>query len=733
MPRRKAKQKDEGLPITKLLLPAKEKQWGELNDRDARQRFLRDAVRRYDQGYTAWTENFELALNDVKLTYGSRWPKGMAADRKADNRPTLDLNREPGLIDRTVGDFEQKPPGIKITGANEDAHIRKIASQNGKKTYSYGQAMAGIVRSIEAQSDAMSHYKMAYQHMCDGGFSWLRVLNQYCADDTMDQELRIKWIRNRFSVIVDPSAIDSPQLVESMNWAFISRWMSREEFNARYPDAAIADLAASKEMLGDSYASWRKEDQVMVSEYFYRIPMRDKLYKLSDGRLVYHSEINEIVDELMADGVTIVKSRDVIRYKVMWSLINGSEVLEPPQETPFSPYIPLIPVLGKEHSEADDVTYRGLCRYIHDASFMHEAMMSAATERVALTPTAQWTGDERSIKKYRDIWYRANSGGHEFLPFETIAGVNRPERLDPPAMPAAEINMAAMAADEVKDISNIYDAALGNVSNEISGKAIRERVAQTEKANNFGSNFAKALPWVGRVLVVAIPRVYDGTRAVRLLDVDGSEDWIEINTPVEDEETKKLVVVNDLGIGKYDVTYDIGPSYATMKQQAQDGMIEFVRNIPQIGAVAADIIADMQDWPLKDRFANRIRRALINEAHLTDEEKEEAGMMNDEPSPPGPEQVIAEAKATAEVAKADATKAKAEADVMLAGHKVASQVAGDGAAAQGNAMQHGEGGGSDDLKKAIVEEVEDRLLMILAKMFPERLQASGSQRQKSVE
>ena len=51
-------------------------------------------------------------------------------------------------------------------------------------------------------------------------------------------------------------------------------------------------------------------------------------------------------------------------------------------------------------------------------------------------------------------------------------------REPPPDIPAALVQESAIASDEMKATTGIYDAALGARSNEISGVAIRARESQ---------------------------------------------------------------------------------------------------------------------------------------------------------------------------------------------------------------------------------------------------------------
>jgi hypothetical protein len=74
----------------------------------------------------------------------------------------------------------------------------------------------------------------------------------------------------------------------------------------------------------------------------------------------------------------------------------------------------------------------------------------------------------------------------------------------------------------------------------------------------------------------------------------------------------------DLKVGKYDIVVETGPSYSTKRVEAAESMMAFVQAVPGAAAVAADLIAEAQDWPKADAIAKRLKRAIP--ANLTEGE-----------------------------------------------------------------------------------------------------------------
>jgi hypothetical protein len=155
-----------------------------------------------------------------------------------------------------------------------------------------------------------------------------------------------------------------------------------------------------------------------------------------------------------------------------------------------------------------------------------------------------------------------------------------------------------------------------------SGRAIRELNRNANLgAYHFIDNFGRALKNTGIVLMDLIPYKYDTRRIVSILDESGEDDRIVIDpnlqqahseaigrTP-ESNQPKKISLFNPK-IGRYQVTVTIGPSYATKRIEAAESQIDFLKAVPQLAPVLADLVAKNSDWDGADEFAARIAKTL---------------------------------------------------------------------------------------------------------------------------
>ena len=337
-----------------------------------------------------------------------------------------------------------------------------------------------------------------------------------------------------------------------------------------------------------------------------------KLYLLETGQVV----------EKMEGPLRVVAERKATMTVVKHALLSGAEVLRGAAEWPGRD-IPIIAVTGEEVHDGERVVRSGVIRYAKDAQRMYNYWRSAQTEVVALQPKAPFLATPRQVEGFEAFWKTANTDNRSYLPYNPDPEApGAPQRQQPPVPASGMMQEIALAADDMKATTGIYDAALGDRSNETSGVAIRQRQMEADVSTSiYADNMAKAIEQAGRILVDMIPKIYDGERVVRILGEDGAEDLAAVNAYAGfDEITGQPLYANSLESGKYAVKVSTGPSYSTRRQESAEQMIQFIQAGPQAGQVAGDLIAKAQDWPGSDMLAERLKSLLP--PGLADEEED---------------------------------------------------------------------------------------------------------------
>lgn len=599
--------------------------------------FLQMVRENVAEGYNFWEEVFKQAEDDVRFRAGDQWPDYAKKDREASARPMLVFNDLPQYLSQIIGDQRQNRTSIQIAPADDTGASTEVVDTNGKKLKA-AEAYEGLIRNIEYRSGAEAHYDTAYEHAVDGGFGWLRVLTEYSTPTSFDLDIRIKSLKNRWSAMIDPT-FDEPDASDA-EWGIVGDWMHEHQFRKLYPKALVGQLAA------DPAGWWGTKERIAVCEYFQRYAVERTLLLLQSGQVVFLDEHDE--RDLRAVGV--VRERKVQTHKIQWFKLTSMSVLRGPVDVPCST-VPIVPVFGREVRGRDFVTFESLIRHAKDPKRADNFWMTAATERVALSPNAPWLVTPKMIEGFEGQWAAANRGTPAYLTYNPD-GALTPTRQQPGTMPVAELQMAAAMTDKVKSAVGMYDAALGARSNETSAKAIMVRQRESDVGSfQFIDNLSRAIRRIGILCTEMIPRVYDGTRTVRLRFADGSGTYVRVNEPQDGK------VINDLSVGAFDVVVKTGPSFTTQREEAANALTEFVRAVPSIGPIVMDKLVTAMDWPGAQEIADRLKMQLPPHM-LSDEDRERLAEKMPEPQP-SPE-------AMAQMAEAEASKMKAEADMASA-------------------------------------------------------------------
>ena len=147
---------------------------------------------------------------DIEFTYNindGQWNAADAENRRNAGRPYLSMNKLHKFASQVVNAEKGVPNLDDIIPVDDqgDIEVAKIYNE--------------LIEYIEYQSQAEDVYCGAAKHAVAGGFGYWRILTAY-ADDSFDQELYLRAIKNPLNVSLDPRG----------NYAFIWEVVPEEEF-----------------------------------------------------------------------------------------------------------------------------------------------------------------------------------------------------------------------------------------------------------------------------------------------------------------------------------------------------------------------------------------------------------------------------------------------------------------------------------------------------------------------
>jgi hypothetical protein len=578
---------------------------------------LATARARLDMAVSALAESREDEIDDLRFYAGSpdnhwQWPADVLATRGAvqgqtiNARPCLTINKLPQHVRQVTNDQRQNRPGAKVIPVDDNADVEVADIFN------------GMIRHIEYMSDADVAYDTACENQVSYGEGYLRLLTEYCDDNTFDQDIKIGRVRNSFSVYMDPT-IQDPTGADA-KYCFVTEDVTKAEFERMYPDASPITTLQSLGVGDQSISNWLNEDTVRIADYYY-IDFDPATLNLYPGNATAFEGTPED-KQLRAIYGKPKKSRQSDRQKVKYCKINGYEILE--EREWAGKYIPVIRIVGNEFEVDGRLYVSGLVRNAKDAQRMYNYWVSQEAEMLALAPKAPFIGYGGQFEGYETNWKTANTQNWPYLEVNPDVTDGQggmlplPQRAQPPMASSGLLQAKAGASEDIKSTTGQYNASLGMGSNERSGKAILARQREGDVGTyHYGDNLARGVRHVARQLVDLIPKIYDTQRIARIIGEDGETKMIKIN-PEQEQPVNKIVdergivmeKIYNPGVGKYDVVAITGPGYATKRQEALEAMAQLLQGNPQLWAVAGDLFVKNMDWPGAQEMSKRFAKTI---------------------------------------------------------------------------------------------------------------------------
>lgn len=638
------------------------------------------AKERYDDAIEANSEQFDRMREDLRFSNETRpqqWSESAIGARQG--RPCLTLNRTAQFIRQIVNDGRANTPSIQVVPADEYANAKAAEKLNGR------------LRHIEYASRADQAYDYALEMAVRCGLGWLRVLPSELSAELNIQEPRIHRIYDSLAVVPDTSWTEVDG--SDMEWGFVVAPMAREKFKLAFPKAT------DTHDWEDNARRWsvrsQRRDDIVVAEYFEieRTKMRKLMVAMPQGEPLPMTE-DEYWEFVRTTGIRpqLLNDFEVEERKVTWSKMTGAEELE---EIEFpSRYIPLVPVIGNELWVDGERFLSGLTRQLMDTQRMYNAEVSAYMEVMLSQPKAPFMADIRAIAGHEKAWNQLNTGNPSVLPYNGIdedqQPVPPPQRMSPPAFPAAFANGMTMAAQAMESAVGMYKANLGQQSNETSGRAIRARQMEGDTATfHYADNRAKSLEHLGRILIDMDKRLTDTARSVRTMSESGDAGLIRFDPQMPDAVKLKGNDVEAVNphIGEYDVRVKVGPAFLTQRAELSQQLADMMTASPQLTPVIGPLWAEMTDMPQKDR----VRKILLAMAPppvqqaMSEDDKEQQIPPQVQMHMQQQEQLIQQMQqaiegmsqeleqAGAERERVELERLKAEADVLLRGYEAVTK------------------------------------------------------------
>jgi len=535
--------------------------------------------------------------------------------RKMTGRPRYTFDKCNPVVDGIAGEIEGADFGIRVMPSGGSA-TKPIA-----KTYD------GLIRNIQTMSNASHVYNSASRSMVEAGLGGWEIYTDYIDADSFDQDFIIKWISNyEDRVWFDTAA--TMQDMSDANHVFILDNITPDDYDERFPEGSKASIGSNRTWESYEY----KPDFITVGRILYKKSMDLELVLMSDGAVFEdNDDFKKVVDDKAAQGITEKGRRKKKGHKVMSRMFDATAFLNDAQDTVFKD-LPIAPVFGNFKVREGKILYRGAIEKLMDAQRTYNYARSREIEDVALSPPAVTWASRVQLTNVAD---RKAAEEMSVSAKRVYLYTPDPESPGPPMMtggPTASPGVQQAALNSLSDIQTSSARAPlqnGDIEQSLSGVAINALNSRSDTATiKYFKSREIAQCYTAKVLINAIPNLYDSSSQKRILNEDGSYEMIELNEMTVDEKTGQPVFLNDLSQGKYDVTCEVGDMFANRQQETVKALNELSVVVPGLGEMTADIMLQNISAPGVEIAAERVRNRMLQsgaipESQYTKEEKEQ--------------------------------------------------------------------------------------------------------------
>lgn len=532
------------------------------------------------------------------------------AKKRRSGRPMLTENRCPSFIRQVTNQVRQSRPQVRVL---------PVDGQGDKYT---AEILEGLIRNIEANSRADLAYDQATDLAAQCGRGYWKVTTEYQGEG-FDQDIVIQAVPDPLSIVDDPDAL-SPDKADR-KFAFEVEKVPREEYKDRY-GVEPTSWEEAQSALGEYAENWGDEKFVFVANYWRVVTEKQKLYRMTDGKIVpdpkryvadfiASAKMRVALDPsaiLMMPAVPpkVKDSRDYVKKRVEWFCIDGMRAHSKGEWA--GQYIPLIYTTCEQARIAGKWRTKGLTYDGTDLVKANNYLLSAQIENIALTPKVPFIGPKGAFESDKSKWNNVNQEAYSYIEYDTVDDMDGKPLPPPQRAEGVKANpeissVRAGVIDGQRSVVGLMGASLGDAGPEVAFKAIEARQSRGDTAVfHVMDNLVRAVRYGGMVIVDLIPRVYDAARIVRIIQPDGEPMMQAINQM--DPNTGKAI---SFAAGKYDVTVSAGPAFETQRQRDNEALVALADKVPAIAQAAPDLLAkNLLSGPDADKIVQRVEKMV---------------------------------------------------------------------------------------------------------------------------
>lgn len=497
-------------------------------------------------------------------------------------------------------------------------HYRAIVSPNGggsdiTKAREREQVLRGQQRNGAAQA-----YNQARRYQLASGIHYSRIEVDYASDRGNEKEYRYADCTNTYSIFPEPAVMFGDCTFSGMKDFLIKEDVPKSQWK----DKTGEDWSYGSATFKTIWYYWRRKET-----------SKDFQFITNDGADVMGSDLfgegEPDYSQVQMDGDEPL-GRDVSSYEWEWAILLEDSKKELKRGNWLGCYPPLVACTGEKVIESmpDGTLKVHFYSLIHDAKepqIMFDIVENIKMLRLARSPYGMWKIAFESVIQKQNEEYResAVTGMIDMLykgMDENGNQIAAPEFMEPHVLDRVLLELQQQYQQQIERILGIYDAALGQKSNEKSGIAIKERAKQSNLSNyHFEFNFLEYVKQLGTVVLESMPKYLTARQQLMFVDRDDQAVVQMINQGRVSFEPNE----------RYSMMVEVEPNSDSNREAEAEALMEMAAN-PVLGPIiaktpgaAADVIKAQ-----KGKFAQQLGAKIEQAAN--DPEKQAMKQQMDE-------------------------------------------------------------------------------------------------------
>ena len=527
-----------------------------------------------EQAYTYFRPNYERYHQFMRFVYKSTLTEDDIAVLATLGRPQIEFNMMEAYISRLRGEFSRMEPGFVIRAQDgfDDIDPKLI------------DILEAHFRSILVDSDNDGFSYDVYTDLLVGGFSVVEVYTDYVSEMSMDQKICTQRAFDPTLCGFDPLARKSHK--GDGNFCFQLFPKEAEEVEREYGSNALKGLKYARSFSGFNW-SYRaaKKDIVLLCQYDKKEFKKEKITKLSNGRVVAVKHYEELLELWNQAGhieqapQPIGKTRETIIETIDRYTFSGAELIKV-EKTNFK-MLPLIffdgnsAVLRDNNDSTAEQMTRPYIYNVRDAQRLKNYAGQSLANELENTVEHKFIASVESIPEdYIDAYIDVQKPGtllyNAFLDGDANTPLPPPREIVRTPIPPQISETFQMSDNLIQGILGSYDAALGIQNNELSGVAIMQGAMHSNAAAMpYTVGFMKGLNRVCQQILDLIPKYYVTPRSLPIVEPDGSRSYQVINKP-----GNPFMSYDAMSL---DVKVEAGVNFAVQKQISLETIIQLMQ------------------------------------------------------------------------------------------------------------------------------------------------------------